>query len=133
MTEDSRGQLDACVDAIESGYEYFLAYAAQGRRTDVDNGASTSEVRKHLQAMIAAMDQLDDVVRACAAASNSDAMAAGTAFLDAIGADAARAAGALRLTLALPSISSQLIDNLNASIHVRTLLTDLFIVDEAFR
>ena len=133
MTEQSRERLDACVDAIESGYEYFLAYAAQGRRSDRDSGTATSEVRRHLQSMISAMDELDTVVRECAAAKNAEAMAAGAAFLDAIAADALRAAGALRLTLAQPDISSQLIDNLNASIHVRTLLTDLFIVDEAFR
>jgi len=28
------------------------------------------------------------------------------------------------------SVSSQLIDNLNANIHFRALLTDLFLVDE---
>jgi hypothetical protein len=32
-----------------------------------------------------------------------------------------------------PSISSQLIDNLNASIHLRALLTDLFLLDEILR
>jgi hypothetical protein len=35
--------------------------------------------------------------------------------------------------LAQPSINSQLIDNLNASIHVRALLTDLFLLDEALK
>ena len=35
--------------------------------------------------------------------------------------------------LAQPSISSQLIDNLNASIHLRALLTDLFVVDEILK
>ena len=35
-----------------------------------------------------------------------------------------------RLVLAQPAISSQLIDNLNASIHLRALLTDLFLVTE---
>jgi hypothetical protein len=34
------------------------------------------------------------------------------------------------LVLAQPSISSQLIDNLNASIHLRALLADLFLVTE---
>jgi len=28
-------------------------------------------------------------------------------------------------------MSSQLVDNLNANIHLRALLTDLFLVDEA--
>jgi hypothetical protein len=33
---------------------------------------------------------------------------------------------AMELVLAQPTISSQLIDNLNANIHLRALLTDLF-------
>jgi hypothetical protein len=32
-----------------------------------------------------------------------------------------------------PAISSQLIDNLNASIHPRALLTDLFLLDEILK
>jgi len=35
--------------------------------------------------------------------------------------------------LAREDISSQLIDNMNASIHLRALLTDLFIVDEVLK
>jgi hypothetical protein len=31
------------------------------------------------------------------------------------------------------SISSQLVDNLNASIHLRALLTDLFLIDEVLK
>jgi hypothetical protein len=130
MTQESRAQLDQCVDTIESGYEYFLAYAAQGRRTDKDEGAQTSEVRSHLEKMIGAMDVLDNVVRECADPAER---ASAAAFFDAVAADAARAAGVLRLVLARDAISSQLIDNLNASIHVRALLTDIFIVDEALR
>ena len=37
------------------------------------------------------------------------------------------------MVLAQPSISSQLIDNLNASIHLRALLTDLFLIDELLK
>jgi len=44
--------------------------------------------------------------------------------------DAANALAAVELVLAQPKISSQLIDNLNASIHLRTLLTDMFLIDE---
>jgi hypothetical protein len=32
-----------------------------------------------------------------------------------------------------PGISSQMIDNINASIHVRALLTDVFIIDEVIK
>ncbi len=35
--------------------------------------------------------------------------------------------------LGQPGISSQMIDNINASIHVRALLTDVFIVDEILK
>jgi hypothetical protein len=40
---------------------------------------------------------------------------------------------AIELVLAQPAISSQLIDNLNASIHLRALLTDLFLIGEVMR
>jgi hypothetical protein len=40
---------------------------------------------------------------------------------------------AIDLVLAQPSISSQLIDNLNASSHLRALLTDLFLIGEILR
>jgi hypothetical protein len=36
----------------------------------------------------------------------------------------------VRLVLAQPAISSQLVDNLNASLHLRALLTDVFLLDE---
>ncbi len=55
------------------------------------------------------------------------------AFFAAVEADARVALGAVRLVLARPDIGSQLVDNLNASIHLRALLTDLFVVDEALK
>ena len=42
------------------------------------------------------------------------------------------ARAAFRFVLVQRSIGSQIVDNLNASIHVRALLTDLFLLDEAF-
>jgi hypothetical protein len=44
--------------------------------------------------------------------------------------DAESASAAVELVLAQPCIGSQLIDNLNASIHLRALLADLFLVAE---
>ena len=43
------------------------------------------------------------------------------------------ARAAVTLVLAQSSISSQLVDNLNASIHLRTVLTDLFLLDEVLK
>ncbi|MFL2546912.1 MAG: hypothetical protein ACJ0SL_06065, partial [Candidatus Rariloculaceae bacterium] len=54
-------------------------------------------------------------------------------FLDAVDQDARRAQGVVRLVMAQDGISSQLIDNVNASIHLRALLTDLFVLDEALK
>ena len=55
------------------------------------------------------------------------------AFIAMLNRDAADARAAVGLVLAQPSISSQLVDNLNASIHLRALLTDLFLIDEIVR
>ena len=52
------------------------------------------------------------------------------AFLAVLDRDARDSLAAIELVLAQPSISSQLVDNLNASIHLRALLTDLFLVGE---
>lgn len=52
------------------------------------------------------------------------------AFFAVIGRDAQSSLAALELVLAQSDISSQLIDNLNASIHLRALLTDLFLLSE---
>jgi hypothetical protein len=47
-----------------------------------------------------------------------------------LGQDAKDALAAVRLVSSRRGISSQLIDNLNANIHLRALLTDLFLVDD---
>jgi hypothetical protein len=120
------------IEAIESGYEFMLAYAAQGR--DTDKGAAAGRnVREYLDKMVAALDGLALVVNACARDVDPELPQTGAAFFAAVEADARVALAALRLVLARADISSQLIDNLNASIHLRALLTDLFVVDEALK
>ncbi len=52
------------------------------------------------------------------------------AFFAVLARDAADSVAAVELVLAQRAISSQLIDNLNASIHLRALLTDLFLLAE---
>jgi hypothetical protein len=114
------------IDAIEEAYEFCLAYAAQGRR---GNEAGTgSEIRRFLEDALAALDGLAD-----AAAADAPDDAAVQSFLEVLRNDAAKASAAIRLVLARPAISSQLVDNLNASIHLRALLTDLFLIDESLK
>jgi hypothetical protein len=120
------------VDAIESGYEFLLAYAAQGRHTD-RGAAPERNVRSFLQSMETALAGLSGVAIACAKQRSTALAHGGTAFFDAFDRDARVAQSAIRLVLALDDISSQIVDNLNASIHLRALLTDVFIIDEALK
>jgi hypothetical protein len=50
--------------------------------------------------------------------------------IDLVERDGAASLAAVRLVASRPGVSSQLIDNMNANIHIRALLTDLFLVDE---
>ena len=106
------------IDVIESGYEFLLAYAAQGRETD--EGPGGSEVRTALTKM--------------ADAAKCISMELGrndTKFALVVVEDAEKAGAAIELVLAQEKIGSELVDNLNASIHLRALLTDLFLLSEA--
>jgi hypothetical protein len=124
--------LEQRIDAIESGYEFLLAYAAQGR--DSDRGAGEGRnVREFLGKMAAALDGLAPVVVACADRHDSSLADGSRAFFDALAEDARRAEALIKLVLSQTDIGSQLVDNLNASIHLRALLTDLFVIDEAFK
>ena len=114
--------LDGAMEAVEETYEFMLAYAAQGRRTEEDK--SSAGIRSYLQRAEGAL--------AVIAAAQLPGDAA-QKFLDVVRGDALKAGAALRLVLAQPNISSQLVDNLNASIHLRALLTDLFLLDEALK
>ena len=115
-------QLGEAIDAVEETYEFMLAYAAQGRRQEEND--STGGIR-------ASLKRADAGLAAIGKASLAGSEAG--AFLDIVRQDAAKASAAIRLVLAQPAISSQLIDNLNASIHLRALLTDLFLLDEALK
>jgi hypothetical protein len=121
------------IETIEKGYEYMLAYAAQGRDSDEGNGAAGSEIRGYLQEMNKALNGLGEVALSVVTQHSGELAEASQAFLDALTADGEKTRGAIQLVLIQPGISSQLIDNLNASIHVRALLTDLFVIDEALR
>lgn len=105
------------IEIIESGYEFLLAYAAQGRESDEGGG---SEVRSTLTGMA-------DASNIVAAQLGTD----GGEFAQVAVEDARKALAAITLVLGQDSISSELVDNLNASIHLRALLTDLFLLSEA--
>ena len=118
------------IDTIERAYEYFLAYAAQGLTTTsaVDKDG---EARRHLERGVASLDGLTALFREVVAErADRDAF---EAFFEALERDATATRAAFSIVLAQRSISSQLVDNLNASLQVRALLTDLFLLDEALQ
>jgi hypothetical protein len=122
-------ELGKYIETVEEAYEFMLAYAAQGRRDE--RGATGPGIRHFLSRLDAALDALPD----CAAAacrergSNDDC----TGILAVLAEDARRAHALIRFVLSRETIGSQLADNLNASIHLRALLTDLFVLDESLK
>jgi len=118
-------EVKARIDVIEESYEFFLAYAAQGLTSD-QGAKAGGQLRDFLGRLEHALDGLADELEATAA-EPEDAWAD---MVSVVRTDARAAYSAVRLVAARPGISSQLIDNLNANIHLRALLTDLFLVDD---
>jgi hypothetical protein len=125
-------ELQRRADAIEGGYELMLAYAAQGLASD-QGAANSSQLRDHLQRFDTALTGLAQVYRDAAKVLGVWPQESLEGLLKTLEADATFTQSALRMALAQPGISSQLVDNLNASIHVRALLTDVFVIDELLR
>ena len=119
-------------DTIEECYEFLLAYAGQGLPTDEGSRAG-GQVREFLQRAVKAMTGLAESCAQAVQELEPAAMAKYQAFCAVLDRDAQDSRAAIELVLAQSSISSQLIDNLNASSHVRALLTDLFLVGEIVR
>jgi hypothetical protein len=107
----------------------MLAFAAQGLPAE-GGGRDPGRIRGELEALASALDGLDSAFGRFASAENVAGRDAHHAFARVLADDAARALAAVRLVIAQPAISSQLVDNLNASLHLRALLTDVFLLDE---
>ena len=115
-------------EAIEEAYEFMLAYAAQGR-IDEDESSSPSirelleNAKKSLIKLANKMGLKDEDIRKLYGIDFEN-------FVKILSNDATKSQNAVKLVLSSQTITSQLIDNLNASIHLRALLTDMFLVDE---
>jgi hypothetical protein len=122
---------DRC-NAIEECYEFMLAYAAQGLPSD-QGSQSGGQLREFLGRAVEAVSGLAGAYTAAVKQERLHPAERYQAFLAVLDRDASDSLAAIGLVLAQPAISSQLIDNLNASIHLRALLTDLFLIDEIFK
>ncbi|MCI0436556.1 MAG: hypothetical protein L0271_23405 [Gemmatimonadetes bacterium] len=125
----TRTELRARIDTIEQGYEFLLAFAAQGARDDRAS-PSGAQLRNTLGDMAAALGAIPDALVALIRTDGLAPAASWNRLHDVLSRDAAAALAALELVRARSSISSQIIDNLNASMHLRALLTDLFLLDD---
>jgi hypothetical protein len=119
-------------NAIEECYEFMLAYAAQGLPGD-HGSASGGQLREFLRRAVEALSGLADAFRAAVKQDSLEPAESYEAFLAVLDRDSTDSLAAIQLVEAQPSLSSQLIDNLNASIHLRALLTDLFLIDEILK
>lgn len=107
------------IEIIESGYEFLLAYAAQGRPAKAETGPGP-HARPTLQGMAESMQAIVKIL-----ATSEDP------FELVIVDDCRKAGAALQFILQQEAIGSEIVDNLNASIHLRAVLTDLFLYSEA--
>lgn len=121
-------KLEKHIDKIEESYEFFLAYAAQGVSGDQEpNSDLVSFLEATETALAFLQEELHGIMESLTPSSSF------TALADVVRQDALKTRAAVGLVMVQPAISSQLIDNLNASIHFRALLTDLFLLDEAMK
>jgi hypothetical protein len=118
--------------AIEECYEFMLAYAGQGL-SGGEGSQSSGHVRHYLERTVEALSGLAEAYTAAVKQEKLQSAEACRAFLAVLERDARDSLAAIQLVLAQATISSQLIDNLNASIHLRALLTDLFLIDEILK
>jgi len=127
-----REDVSARCNAIEECYEFMLAYAGQGL-SGKENSKSSSEVREFLNRAVEALSGLAEAYTKALNEENLQPAERYLAFLAVLEKDARDSLASIHLVLAQSTISSQLIDNLNASIHLRALLTDLFLIDEILK
>lgn len=125
MLEDLRGRCNT----IEECYEFLLAYAAQGLAADAGTDKG-SQLRNLLGRAVEAIRGLPQAYESAIFTDGLEPAEKHRAFLAVLEMDSRHALAAVELVSSQPAISSQLVDNLNASIHLRALLTDLFLVDE---
>lgn len=109
------------IEAIESGYEFLLAFAAQGRPAQNETGPGP-HARPTIEGIAAAMKNI-----ATAFADSKDD------FEQVVANDCRNAGAAIGFILKQDKIGSEIVDNLNASIHLRAVLTDLFLYSEALK
>ena len=113
------------IELVEEAYEYMLAYAAQGR-ADEGAGPDGAHIRTFLVQLNEATDNILAVMDDVHAISPNS-----SAFFEALKSDAATVKSVMSIMLGKDNVSSEMIDNANGLISVRSYLTALFFIDKA--
>ncbi len=124
IDHDAAAAMRNAIDVVEEAYEFMLAYAAQGRKREIEN-EGVSKVRQYLNRFAGALDEMQEVVPAVFVTDTSQPFR--DRFLD----NMAVARSVITLLLDRPSITSDMVDNTNGLIALRAFLTDLFFIDQA--
>ena len=113
------------IELIEEAYEYMLAYAAQGR-ADEGAGPDGAHIRTFLVQFNEGTNNILAAINGIHAISSDSA-----AFIEALKSDAATVKSVMSIMLGKDNVSSEMIDNANGLISVRSYLTALFFIDKA--
>jgi hypothetical protein len=113
------------IELVEEAYEYMLAYAAQGR---ADEGAGPDGA--HIRTFLLQFNEGTDKILALMDDIQAISPDSG-AFVAALKSDAATVTSVMSIMLGKDNVSSEMIDNANGLISVRSYLTALFFVDKA--
>lgn len=123
--EQAASVLREAFDTVEEAYEFMLAYAAQGRQTESETEGA-SQIRGFLDRFRSALDDMDGAIPQLIPAG-SPGHAYAERFID----DSAIMKSILDLLTSRDNITSEMIDNTNGMVPVRSLLTNIFFVDQA--
>ena len=114
------------IEIVEEAYEFMLAYAAQGR---AEEGAGPDGA--HIRTFLARFAEAAGAMRPQAGALMAGGKSDGGALLDSFQRDSDTVLSVLHLLLGRDNISSEMIDNTNGLIVMRSYLTTLFFIDKA--
>ena len=113
------------IELVEEAYEFMLAYAAQGR-ADEGAGPDGAHIRTFLKQFSDATDRIiEDLDKL------SEPNEAMETFIKSAESDAKTVKSVMAIMLQKENISSEMVDNANGLITVRSYLTALFFIDKA--
>ena len=113
------------IEKVEEAYEYMLAYAAQGR-ADEGEGAEGVQIRIFIKQFLSSIEVLAGSLE-----SLSKSSVELKTYIDSFNGESDIMASVLKIILANDNISSEVIDNANGLISVRSYLTSLFFIDKS--